>query len=505
MARKTALPLPPLLEALDDWQHLRTERQRDGVGAALGRLTKIVGLHGAALHVDAPPLAEISIGSGSLAAAVADNSIDWSRGRELRAADRVPLGRLITDPADSTAADATVAAVAAAVAATRSRARAERAEANLAALDVAVRGIAGVLDLTAVLQQIVDRVRELVDAQYAALGIINDEGRLERFVTSGLTDEEYRRIGPLPKGRGLLGLIIDENRSFRIADIETDPRRYGFPPHHPPMHSFLGAPISIKGVSIGRLYLTNKQGAAEFSVQDQELVERFALHAAIAIENARLHERVQRLAVVEERERIGRDLHDGIIQRIYGVTLSLDDVPELVEPGNAEAAGRVDRAIDALHDTIRELRTFIFGLGPPLNDEESLPEALEALAAEARSNIQVTVHVDDDVPALPVATTNELLSIAREALSNVARHAGARSASLHLAVRDDELLLEVADDGRGFDPARRLPPAHRGLLNMRARAERLDGKLRIDSRPASGTRIIVAIPRPVAIAGGPAA
>jgi signal transduction histidine kinase len=505
MARRPSLPLPPLLEALDDWQHLRTGRQRQEVVESLQRLTDVLELKGAALHVEAPPLAEITAASGTLAGLGADDPA-WESAHELRAADRVPLGRLLTDPPDSPAVGATIAAVSAAVAATRSRARAERAEANLAALDEAVRGIAGLLELTAVLQGIVDRVRELVDAEYAALAILNEEGGLERFVTSGLSDEEYRRIGPLPKGRGLLGVIVDENRSLRIRDIETDPHRHGFPPNHPPMHSFLGAPISIKGRSIGRLYLTNKRDAAEFSEADQELVERFALHAGIAIENARLHERVQRLAIVEERERIGRDLHDGIIQRIYGITLSLDDVPELVEPANAEAAERVDRAIDALHDTIRELRTFIFGLGPALDDEESLTEALEALAADVRQNIPVTLHLPSDAGfALSSETIGELVSIAREALSNVVRHAAARSATVRLTVGPGELSLEVSDDGRGFDVSRRLPPTHRGLTNMRARAERLGTLLRIESDQASGTRIIVTVPRPVAMSGGPAA
>ena len=137
-------------------------------------------------------------------------------------------------------------------------------------------------------------------------------------------------IGALPRGHGLLGLIVRENRSFRIPDIAVDPRRYGFPPHHPPMHSFLGVPVTVQGRSVGNLYLTNKTGADEFSEDDQALVESFAVHAGIAIENARLHEQVQRLAIVDERERISKDLHDGIIQNLYAVGLSLEDVPELV-------------------------------------------------------------------------------------------------------------------------------------------------------------------------------
>ena len=245
--------------------------------------------------------------------------------------------------------------------------RARRAEANLAALDVAVQGISGVLALDSVLQLIVDHVRDLAEAEYAALGIASADGVIERFITGGLSAAARERIGALPRGHGLLGLIIREGRTFRIPDLALDPRRHGFPPHHPEMHSFLGVPITVRGRAVGDLYLTNKRGAPEFSVDDQPLVERFAAHAGLAIENARLSDQVQALAVVEERERIGRDLHDGIIQRIYGVTLGLDDVPEIAVHDPAAAGVRVEHAIDSLHDAIAEIRTFIYGLRPGLD------------------------------------------------------------------------------------------------------------------------------------------
>ena len=189
------------------------------------------------------------------------------------------------------------------------------------AFDAATRAIAGLQSVDDVLQVIVDEVRPLVGARYAALGIVDPDGNIERFITSGIDAETRARIGALPRGRGFLGLIIRENRSFRIRDIARDPRRYGFPPNHPPMHSFLGVPVTVQGRSVGNLYLTDKAGAGEFSEDDQRLVETFALHAGIAIENARLHEQVQRLAIVDERERIGKDLHDGIIQSLYAVGL----------------------------------------------------------------------------------------------------------------------------------------------------------------------------------------
>ena len=377
------------------------------------------------------------------------------------------------------------------------QARAERAEAHLAALDVAVRGISGELALEAVLQLIVDRVRDLANAEYAALGISHPDGVIERFITSGLTDDERARIGALPHGYGLLGLIIREGETFRIPDIATDPRRYGFPPNHPEMHSFLGVPITVKGQAVGDLYLTNKRGVAEFGMDDQRLVERFAAHAGLAIENARLSERVQALAVVEERERIGRDLHDGVIQRMYGVALGLDDVAELASRDPVAAGERIDRAIDALHEAIAEVRTFIYGLRPGLDTAGSLGSALESLAEETRLNTTIEIDVAAQrVAKLSPVARGELLSIAREALSNVVRHAGATRATIEVAASDGKLRLVIADDGAGFDVTAPVPDGHHGLANMRRRAESLGGALVAESASGAGTRIIVTVPLP---------
>ena len=375
--------------------------------------------------------------------------------------------------------------------------RAERAEAHLAALDAAVQRISGVLALDAVLQLIVDRVRALADAEYAALGIAHPDGVIERFITSGLTEDQRARIGALPHGYGLLGLIIREGQTFRIPDIGADPRRHGFPPNHPEMHSFLGVPITVKGQAVGDLYLTNKRGEAEFGVDDQTLVERFAAHAGLAIENARLSQRVQALAVVEERERIGRDLHDGIIQRIYGVTLGLDEVPELARNDPAAAGERVERAIDALHDAIGEIRTFIYGLRPGLDYPGSIASALKTLAEEMRLNTAIQIDVTAPiVEGLSPTIRGEMLSIAREALTNAVRHAAATRVAVTITAADGVVLLEIADDGIGFDPLAPAAEGHNGLTNMRRRAESLGGTLRVDTGEGNGTRIIVSLPLP---------
>jgi two-component system, NarL family, sensor histidine kinase DevS len=369
-----------------------------------------------------------------------------------------------------------------------------------AALDAAVRGIAGLAPVDDVLRVIVDRVRPLVGAQYAALGIVDARGRIERFITSGMDDATRARIGDLPEGRGLLGLIIRENRSFRIPDINTDPRRSGFPPNHPPMTSFLGVPIIVKGVSLGRLYLTNKIGAAEFSEDDRALVETFALHAGIAMDNARLHEQVRGLAVVGERERISKDLHDGIIQNMYAVSLSLEDVPELMTDDPPEAASRVERAIDAIHLAIQDIRNFIFGLRPELLEGASLVGGLATLVEEFRHNtiIDLELRVSGSVVEPAPETTGHLLAIVSETVSNVLRHSQATRARIDLgpAGPSGGLELRIEDNGIGFDPDRVGRLGHQGLANMRERAAEIGATLALESRPGAGTVVIVRVAGP---------
>jgi signal transduction histidine kinase len=347
-----------------------------------------------------------------------------------------------------------------------------------------------------VLQVIVDTARELVNARYAALGIFDDRRRIERFVTSGITAYQRAIIGPLPEGHGLLGLIVEAGQSIRIPEISAHPARYGFPPGHPSMHSLLGVPVRNKNRTLGNFYLTDKLGAPAFTDDDQRLVELFALHAGIAMDNARLHEATARLAVMEERDRIGKDLHDGVIQSIYGVSLSLEDIPELMDVDRDEARARVDRAIDALHGTIRDLRGFIFGLRPELVDETDLVGLLVALTEQLRQNslVEVNVQLPEARVTAPPHVRAELLQIAREALSNVARHSGASEVDVALGMDGMTLMLDVTDNGRGFDPADGAQDGHLGLANMRDRVTALGGDLVIASAPGSGTHIIVRIP-----------
>jgi signal transduction histidine kinase len=487
------LPLHVALEALEAWAEQPEERTTDALEAALSGLVAAHRLAGATVWIDAPRLPHIRLDLGHGAGTDADQPARGTE-RPLEAGGRV-LGRIALS-GDTEQADDLVRAVELALDLTEARTEVRVGAARLAALDVAVRAISGVLSVERVLQLIVDQVRSLVGARYAALGIVDGRGIIERFITSGMSREVRERIGDLPRGHGLLGLIIRENRSFRIPEIAAHPDSSGFPADHPPMGSFLGVPVTVKGRSVGNLYLTDKLHRAEFSEDDQRLVETFALHAGIAIENARLHEAVSRLAVFDERERIGKDLHDGIIQSLYAVGLSLEDVPDLMTDDAGEASQRVDRAIDAINLTIRDIRNFIFGLRPTLLDGSDLPSGLATLADELRVNttIEVDVRIDGPAPALSDTRALEMLSLVREALNNVARHAHASQVTVTLRSDGSIVELEVEDDGGGFDATHVHQGDHQGLRNMRARAEALGGALEVDSAPGRGTRLVARIP-----------
>jgi signal transduction histidine kinase len=292
-------------------------------------------------------------------------------------------------------------------------------------------------------------------------------------------------------------LIIREERSYRIPNIAAHADSSGFPANHPPMTSFLGVPVTSRGRSVGNFYLTDKAGGAEFTPKDQRLVEVFALHAAIAIENARLHQQVAGYAIVQERDRIGRDLHDGIIQSLYAVSLSLEDVPEMMATSPTEAEGRVDAAIDSLQASIRELRNFIYGLRPETLDGADVAAGIVALTEQFGYNTLVDVELDIDPDAgndISPEHGAELLQIVREALSNAARHARARRLVASFRSEDGGTSLALADDGVGFDASAAVPAGHDGLGNMRARAEAIGATIRIESASGEGTRIIVRLP-----------
>jgi signal transduction histidine kinase len=372
----------------------------------------------------------------------------------------------------------------------------ERRNRQLAALNQATMAISGELTLDKVLQQIVDSARELSGSQYAALGVPKNEGGLDTFVHSGMAPDEADLIGHYPKGLGLLGAIIREKRSIRLAKLADDPRSVGFPAGHPPMTSFMGVPVTTRGHVLGNLYLTNKLGADEFTSEDQEFVEMLAAHAAIVIQNSRLYEQVGRLAVIAERARIGMDLHDGVIQSIYAVGLNLESVKLTLDPGDDEVNELLNRAIDGLNNTIGDIRNFILDLRPHRFSGD-LGQAMARLVREFQANSVIPVSLDMARglgSKLPSAVSRAIFLTTQEALANIARHAKASAVSITAGAVGSSVQLTIIDDGQGFDTRLQVQTVGHGLSNMRARAETLKGTFSLASSPGAGTTVSLKIP-----------
>jgi len=368
---------------------------------------------------------------------------------------------------------------------------------QLQALLDAVAVIESDLDLPSVLRRVAEVACSLTDARYGALGMLDSSGKhLAEFVHVGIDDAAAAAIGRLPTGEGILGLLIIDPVPFRLPDISAHPDSVGFPPAHPPMRTFLGAPLRIRGEVYGNLYLTEKR-SGEFTDTDEALVSALAGIAGIAVDNARLHARLGELALSADRERIARDLHDTVIQRLFATGLSLQSsLPIVDEPA---LRSRIEEAVTSLDDTIRQVRTTIFALEPPPAVQQSIRARVLDIAAEAARTlgfdpeVRFAGAVDRTIGA---ALATELLSTLREALSNVARHAHAGRVSIELMAGVD-VVLEVSDDGLGVAPvASREGPAGRGLANMAHRAHALGGTFSVEPGRAGGTVVSWRVPLP---------
>jgi signal transduction histidine kinase len=373
----------------------------------------------------------------------------------------------------------------------------DRSGIALEAMSEAVHAIAGERAVEPVLQRIVGASRELAGARYAALGIPDGQGNFAQFITAGMTEELIAAMGPLPRTHGLLGAMLDTDRPYRTDDIKQDPRFRGWwPSAHPQMASFLGVPIRSRGGVLGALYLTDKEDAPGFTDEDERLMLMLAAHAAIAIENARLYERGRELSFVEERNRLARDLHDSVVQKLFGVVLAAQSAETLFDRDPDSARGQLQKLGELTQDAIQELRSLIFQLRPAAVESEGLAEALvkhvQVLRRVHRQDIQLEVVGE---PRLRPRIDDEVFRIAQEALHNALRHAAAARLEVRLEEGERLLALTVRDDGRGFDPG---AAAHRsrrlGLTSMEERAAALGGALTIESAPGEGTTISLEVP-----------
>lgn len=365
--------------------------------------------------------------------------------------------------------------------------------------------VAGERSLDAVLRRLVNGARELADARYAAIGIPDDEGDGFRwFTTAGMSDELIAELGDLPRTHGMLGAMLDDPAPYRTDDITRDQRFRGWWPRaHPDMHSFMGIPIVSAGDIVGAFYLTEKIGADVFDAGDQRRIAALAGHTAVAIENARLREQIRELTLAEERTRVARELHDALSQTLLGLALTADVAADHLAAGAARAGDGANDALRADLDQIRglartarrELRAVVVDLRPADLANDGLVATLTKHLDMVQRAWDVTVDTRfGDLRALPSDIEVALLRIAQEAVHNAVRHGTPSRISVFVGRDGDGVVLQVDDDGAGFDPPSDTGRGRTmGLVSMRDRAGAVGGLFELRSAPGQGTRVIMRV------------
>jgi signal transduction histidine kinase len=368
---------------------------------------------------------------------------------------------------------------------------------ELLALHEASLDVTAELSLEVVLRRVVEQARNLVGAQYGALSVIDRDNRILSFVTAGVTQDERAAIGPPPVGHGLLGVVLREGQRLRLNDLTKHPLSQGFPPNHPPMHSLLAVPIPCKSPFLGNLYLTEKLQGAEFSLDDEGTLVRFAQQAALAIDNAHLHAQVADLAVAQERLRIAHEMHDGLAQVLGYVNTKVQAAEAYLRRDKTEEAGvQLRELATAARQAYADVRESIVGLRT-LPGKRSLEEVLHEYVSQYQqmSGVETSLRFSAGIRLSP-GHELQLVRIIQEALTNVRKHARASKAQIDIRRDSTSLLATIVDDGVGFDAGARTRTEFPqfGLSTMRERAEAIGGELQLESTPGHGTTVRLHLP-----------
>ncbi|EGJ78344.1 putative two-component system sensor kinase [Streptomyces sp. Tu6071] len=372
---------------------------------------------------------------------------------------------------------------------------------GLRAVSSALLAMSRPLEVQDVLHTIVASARELLDAEYAALGVPDDHGGFAQFVVDGVSEEQWKAIGPLPRRHGILAALLEEGRTERLADVRRDPRFKRWPAAHPDMSDFIGLPVRHGDETIAALFLANKrcphpENTCGFTEEDEELLGMLAQHAAIALTNARLYERSRELTIAEERSRLAHELHDAVSQKLFSLRLTAQAATALVDRDPARAKEELHQVAALAAEAADELRAAVVELRPAALDEDGLVATLRTqIRVLDRAHAARVTFRGEGARALPAAQEEALLRVAQEALHNALRHSGAAHVDVVLRRAGRGAVLRVTDDGSGFD-ARGVRRAgrHLGLVSMRDRAAGVGGSLTVDSAPGKGTTIEMEVP-----------
>lgn len=366
---------------------------------------------------------------------------------------------------------------------------------GIEAVSAAVLEMSRHLEVREVLRRITASARSLLGAEYAALGVPDDHGGFAQFVVDGVTEEQWRAIGPLPRQHGVLASMLHELTPTRLADVRRAPAFEGWPEAHPDMRDFLGMPIVDGTEILGAVFLANKAGG--FTAHDEELLRILAAHAALALGNARLYERSRELTLAGERARIAHDLHDAVSQKLFSLRLTAKAAATLVDRDPARARAELAEVARLAAEAADELRAVVVELRPAALDEDGL---LATLASQVqvldRAHAAAVGFSTQGVRTLPPAQEAAVLRVAQEALHNALRHSGGQRVEVTLTGTPTRgALLRVADDGHGFDPdSVRRAGRHLGLVSMRDRAAAVGGRLSLESAPGKGTVVELEVP-----------
>lgn len=358
---------------------------------------------------------------------------------------------------------------------------------QLRALLKTAAAVVEAVDLHQVLKTAVEMARQSTGAAYAALGVRNEHGTLGEFIHVGMKPELAEEVGRLPIGRGLLGRLLTEPQPLRVDDLAGHEDFAGFPPGHPQMENFLGVPIAAGPTIFGNFYLTDKPGG--FTESDETMVEALAAVVGSAVSAAQLNLRIRRMALVEDRERIARDLHDAVIQELFAVGLGLQSLAATLEEG--PVTERLEQAIGGIDDAIDALRGFIFDLRSVgvtvIDPERTVRRLVSRMVADRPVATEIEVVGVDPAQA---DVFDDALQVVRESVSNAVRHAGARRITVSVVGSVDGITVSVKDDGRGFDPL--TVKRGMGLGNLTERVRLRGGDINIDS--AGGTSVSAFLP-----------
>jgi signal transduction histidine kinase len=363
---------------------------------------------------------------------------------------------------------------------------------RIAGLVEGAASVAGQVELAGILRSTVEFAKEITGARFAALGVVGEHGGLVEFITVGIDDDVAHAIGGPPRGAGVLGLITTVGKTIRVEDLNDHPDATGFPPGHPAMGSFLGVPVKVGETIFGNLYLTDKPGG--FTEDDEILIEFLAVTAGSAVSTLRLQDRLRRAALLEDRERIARDLHDSIIQDLFAVGLHLQAASARVAADPDGMREKIDASIDQLDTSIAALRRYIFDLRPPVwarpNLRESLADLVGQLSAPYTASVSLEVSCAPDL--VPRHLADELVATVKEALSNALRHSEAASIEVRIGCGATQAVMTVEDDGVGFDLSGHGKGL--GLSNMANRVAAVGGSFRVDTTEGKGTVVRATFP-----------